>query len=126
MCGISGMELEMADQIRPIITDTPPDPRSGLLGNGDPSVITSQHTRAALFLSSRHPVRDLVVNEAIECHIRLDSCCVLKTYQEAQHDKMQILKNSHAESFLADFARESKNEVVSKIRRIRNNRKPCP
>jgi hypothetical protein len=98
MCGVSGMELAMADQIRSIITGTPTDPRSGLLGNGDPSVITSQHTRTALFLTSRHPVRDLVVNEAIECHIRLDSYWALKAYRGAQPDKVQILRNSRAES----------------------------
>jgi len=106
MCGVSGMELAMADQIRSIITDTPADPRSGLLGNGGPSVITSQHTRAALFLPSRHPVRDLVVNEAIECHIRPHSCWVLKEYRGAQPDKVQIPRNLGAESFLADLVRE--------------------
>lgn len=96
MCGVTGMEAAMADQIRSIIINPP-------LNNGYMLQITSQHTRAALFLPSRHPVRDLVVNEAIEDYLRSDGgkSLILRGNRGMQPVKAQVRQNARLESFLA-------------------------
>jgi hypothetical protein len=73
MCGVTGMEFDMAYQISCIITSILPDDlTNGALGDEMNPLVTPHHTRAARLLPNHHPVRELVVNEAIEEYIRSD------------------------------------------------------
>jgi hypothetical protein len=103
MCGVTGMEAAMADQIRSIIMNTPLEFRSDPPNNGHMPHITPQHTRTALFLPSHHPVRHLVVNEAIEEYIRTDrrGFIMPREARGVQPSRPQVLRNAHLESFLA-------------------------
>jgi hypothetical protein len=107
MCVVTGMEAGMACQIGLIITRTPPSFRSGPTADGFIPLITSQHTRAALFLPRDHPVCDLVVKEAIEGYIRSNCRELMITWNgEMQPSQAQVSKNSRLESFLADLVRK--------------------
>jgi hypothetical protein len=97
MVGVTGMEFNTAYQISCFITSILPDDlTNGALGDGINPLVTPHHTRAALLLPDHHPVRELVVNEAIE-DIRPDL--------GLQSTISQVQDNLRLESFLADLVR---------------------
>lgn len=103
MCCVTDMEAAMAVQIRSIIMSAPTLFRRGPIINPQ---ITPQHTRSALFLPSGHPVRDLVVNGAIEEYIRSNGCeVILRPDRGMQPSREQVMKNSRLESFLVDLVK---------------------
>jgi hypothetical protein len=107
MCGVNGMELDMAHQISCIITSILPDDlTNGALGDEMNPLVTPHHTGVTLLLPDHHPVRELVVNEAIEEYIRSDGQAArIRPDPGLQSTISQVQDNLRLESFLADLVR---------------------
>ncbi|PQE06002.1 BTB POZ fold protein [Rutstroemia sp. NJR-2017a BBW] len=69
MCEVTGLEIQMAKQIKSIMLDNPP-PEDDSEGSESTFCVVGQHITSAFLLPRGHPVRKIFATAAVEGYIR--------------------------------------------------------
>jgi hypothetical protein len=115
MCGVTGMEIPMAERIKAIIIGNPGPPYEGM---GDPDTntycLTSQHITSAAFLPEGHPVRGILAAAAVEGYLRNDYPKFLREAQEVPNFSFDLLKSVKATLKTLSFDDYSRKSITFK------------
>jgi hypothetical protein len=95
MCGVTGMETQMAEYIKTIIMANPAPKASKFEQGRDPDTNTyslaPQHIISAALLPSGHPVRKVLAVAAVEGYVRRDRHKFLDEIREAPDFAVDLL-----------------------------------
>ena len=97
MCGVTGMESQMAEHIKAIIVANPAPENWEFQRHRDPDTntfcLTSQHITSAALLPEGHPVRCILAAAAVEGYLRHeDGHKFLKETQDVPNFAADLLK----------------------------------
>lgn len=96
MCGVTGMELLMAERIKAIILANPAPPSKKSPKTRDPDTNTyclvSQHIKSAAFLPEGHPVRGTLAAAAVEGYLRHDNHKFLRETRGVPNFSVDLLQ----------------------------------
>jgi len=95
MCGVTGMETQMAEYIKAIIMANPVPKASEFEQDRDPDTnnyyLAPQHIISAALLPSGHPVRKVLAVAAVEGYVRRDRHKFLDEIREAPDFAVDLL-----------------------------------
>jgi hypothetical protein len=117
MCGVTGMETQMAEYIKAILMANP-TPKASKFEDRDPDTNTyplaPQHITSAALLPSGHPVRKVLAAAAVEGYVRRDRHKFLKEIREAPDFAVDFLMEIK-ETLKTVTIRESKISFIDPL-----------